>query len=373
MLEISDEFPITQSHHYLNTASQGPWPARTATAVQQLAARAQIPGTDRSQSGSAIVNEARERLARLLNVQPVDLVFGPNTTYGLNVCMHGIDWREGDNLVVPEREFPSVQYSLAHLPKQGVAVRRVAWQGCGSTVEQIMACVDARTRAVVCSAIAWDTGYRMDIEALGARCAKAGCLLIVDGIHAVGAEAIDLKALRVSAFTFHGYKWLMAGFGLGALYVAPDALNHIQPMFIGPLGVAADVMGVQDPPQWREGAQRFATGNDNVTGAAALNASLTLIEEMGIERIQAHNYALADTLAEGLRRHLPNGHVLRSNEPQHQSAIVVFSIGDPQADVALVDRLAARNIIVAQRPQGIRVSPHLFNTAEDIESLLAAL
>ena len=145
--------------------------------MQQWAARAQIPGTDSSQSGSAIVNETRERLARLLHVQPADLVFGPNTTYGLNVCTHGIDWREGDNLVVPDHEFPSVQYSLAHLPKRGAEVRRVAWQDCGPTVDQIMAHVDGRTRAVICSAIAWDTGYRMNLEVLGSRCAKAGCLL----------------------------------------------------------------------------------------------------------------------------------------------------------------------------------------------------
>ena len=68
-----------------------------------MAARSQIPGTDRSQSGSAIVNEARQRLARLLHVQPADLVFGPNTTYGLNICMHGLNWRAGDNVVVPKR------------------------------------------------------------------------------------------------------------------------------------------------------------------------------------------------------------------------------------------------------------------------------
>ena len=373
MLNLSSEFPIAQSHSYLNTAAQGPWPTRTTLAVQQMAAQAQVPGTDRSQSGSALCALARERLAQLLHVQSDDLVFGPNTTYGLNVCTHGIDWREGDNLVVPAREFPSVQYSLAHLHKLGATIRKVDWQGSGPTVDQIMAQVDMRTRAVICSAIAWDTGYRMDIETLGVRCAQAGCLLIVDGIHAVGAEYLDLKALQVSAFAFHGYKWLMAGFGLGGLYVAPEALNQIKPTFVGPLGVAADVMGVQDPPQWRNGAQRFATGNENFIGAAALNASLTLIEEVGIEQIQAHNYELASMLADGLKRHLPNSHVLRSDAPSHQSAIVVFRTGDTQTDTALVDNLAAKDIIVALRPQGIRVSPHLFNTAQDIENLLTAI
>jgi selenocysteine lyase/cysteine desulfurase len=341
-----------------------------------LAARAQTPGDDRSQSGSAIVAEARGRLAKLLHVQPADLAFVPNTTHGLNICTHGMAWREGDNVVVPEREFPSVQYALAHLPKLGVEVRCVEWQDCGPTVEQMMAQVDGRTRAVIGSAIAWDTGYRMDLETLGERCAQTGCLLIVDGIHAVGAEPLHLRTLRVSAFAFHGYKWLMSGFGLGALYVSPDALNHIQPSFVGPLGVAADVshgVGVQAPLHWHEGAQRFATGNENVTGAAALNASLSLIEEVGDEHIQAHNHALADLLADGLKHHLPHCHLLRSSEPRHQSAIVVFSLGDAKADAALVDKLAAQSIIVAHRPRGIRVSPHLFNSVEDIDVLLAAL
>jgi len=370
---LTHEFPITETHTYLNTAAQGPWPTRTTRAMQQMAERAQRPGLDNSQSGTSISNEARERLARLLRIDNDELVFTSSTSHGLNICTHGIDWQAGDNIVVPAREFPSVQYALVHLPALGVDIRTVNWEGSGPTVEQIMAQVNARTRAVICSAIAWDTGYRMDLENLGQRCAEAGCLLIVDGIHAVGSEPLDLHALRVSAFAFHGYKWLMAGFGLGGLYVSPDALNQIQPVFVGPLGVAADVMGAQIPPQWKAGAQRYATGNNNFTGAAAVNASLTLIEEVGIDNICASNHALADQLTEGLRQRLPNGRILRSAHPSNQSAIVVFSTGDAQGDAALVDALAAKNIVVALRPQGIRVSPHLFNTSKDIEALLSAL
>ena len=373
MPNLASEFPITQTSSYLNTAAQGPWPTRTAQAVQQAAARAQFLEPDRANSGASCIDEARARLAKLLTAHADDVVFGPNTTYGLNVCTHGIDWRAGDNLVLPEREFPSVQYALAHLRNLGVEVRCVAWQGSGPSTQQIMAQVDARTRAVMCSAIAWDTGYRIDLEPLGARCATAGCLLIVDGIHAVGAEPLDLKALRISALAFHGYKWLMAGFGLGALYVAPEALNQIRPAFVGPQGVAGDMLTARDSPQWRAGAQRFAAGTGNIIGATALNASLTLIEETGIHSIRASNHALANMLADGLQRHLPGLRVLRSAESQHQSAIVVFTTGDQQTDAARVDRLAAKGIIVALRPQGVRVSPHLFNTPHDIEKLLTAL
>lgn len=370
MSNFASEFPITQNCTYLNTAAQGPWPTRTVRAVQEIAAQHQFIGPDSGGDEAAIFGKTRQQLGRLLNVQPDQIVFGPNTTYGLNVCTHGIDWRAGDNIVLPEREFPSVQAALAHLPALGVEVRVAAWQGAGVTVNEIMARVDGRTRAVICSAIAWNTGYRIDLEGLGRRCAEVGVLLIVDGIHSVGAECLDLQAMRVSALSFHGYKWLLAGFGIGGLYVSPDALNHIRPTFVGPQAVAG---GSFFEPMWKPNAQRYAAGGGNKIGITALNSALSLIEEMGIAAIRAANHGLANALHAGLKRHLPDARVLRSDDPQHQSCIVVFTSGSPEGDSAILDKLNAQNILVAQRPAGIRVSPHLFNTEGDIERLLAAL
>ncbi len=373
MNDLQKEFPITRDTAYLNTAAQGPWPQRTVDAVHAAAQHAQYLEYDRAHGEPPVFLETRQRIAHMLNVGVDDLVFGPNTTYGLNLCMHGLDWRAGDNLVVPTNEFPSVQYSLLHLPQRGVEIRHADWQGCGPTVDQIMGRVDGRTRAVICSAIAWDTGYRMDLAALGARCAKAGCLLIVDGIHAAGAEVLDLQAMQVSAFSFHGYKWLMSGFGAGVLYASPAAIAQIGPSFIGPQGVAGNQMLVQATPAWKPGSQRFAAGTGNQIGATALNSSLTLIEELGVAHIAANNHALADQLVAGLRRIMPNMHCLRSNDPLHQSAIVVFSTGDAKTDAGLVDHLGANGVVVAMRTAGIRAAPHLFNTPDDIERMLRVL
>lgn len=372
MINVSAEFPITERAAYLNTAAQGPWPVRTVAAMNANAQRSQfLEGEPAGES--RVFADTRQQLARLLNAQQSDFVFGPNTSYGLNVCTHGIDWRAGDNLVAPFNEFPSVQYALAHLPAQGVEVRSVPWQGSGPTVDQLVARVDARTRAVVCSAIAWDTGYRIDLEALGARCAAAGCLSIIDGIHAVGAEPLDLAALRISALSFHGYKWLLAGFGCGVLYVSPAAIDQIRPTFVGPRGVAGSSMRTQSEIEWLPGAQRYAIGTGNQTSAWALNASMTLIEEIGIARIAEHNHTLADAIDAGIRRQLPNARVWRSVERAHQSAIVVFSSGDAKRDAALVDQLAANGVVVALRPAGIRVAPHLFNSQRDVDRFVAHL
>jgi selenocysteine lyase/cysteine desulfurase len=373
---LSGEFAVTERYTYFNTAAIGPWPKRTVAAVQAAAERAQFCGPDTGSGENALIAETRARLARVLGAHSDDFAFGPDTTFGLNVCTHGIDWRAGDNIVLPAGEFPSVRYALAHLPSLGVEIRavpRTEANGAGVSVGQLLSRIDARTRAVMCSAISWDTGFRIDLEELGAGCSRARVLSIVDGIHAVGAEPLDLRAWRISALAFHSYKWLMAGFGNAGLYVAPEALAHIRPTFTGPLGIAqaGDPFGAE--PEWMPGARRFGMGNANQTGMVVLNSSLTLIEECGLPRISAHNHALADALDDGIRAVLPNAHVWRSREPAQQSAIVVFTLGDVDKDKALVMRLEDAGIIVAQRPAGIRVAPHLFNQESEVAKLLRAL
>lgn len=367
------EFPIVQDYTYLNTASQGPWPNRTVQAVQNAAAAMQYVNTPRGLPEKVpAVEQARERLARLLHARPEDLVFTGNTTHGLNIVAQGIDWRAGDNCVVPVDDYPSLSYAWHHLQARGVEVRCVPWDGAGPSVETLMAAVDTRTRAVSCSAIKWDTGYRMDLETLGARCAARGVLLVVDAIQAVGAQPLDVQAARISALATHGYKWLMAGFGVGALYVAPEALEQIRPTFVGMQSVVNAGGAFTEHAPWQPNAQRYAAGGVNTIGLTALATSLGLIEEVGINTIAEHGSTLAALVTAGLRRKA-GLRIVSTDDPAHRSAIVVFTCGSQQQDAALVQALAAQGIVVALRPLGVRVSPNFYNTEADVARLLDAL
>ncbi len=367
------EFPIVHEYIYLNTASQGPWPTRTLRAVEHVAVSAQYPNTERARAIPSPEADARTRLARLINARDEDIVFTSNTTHGLNICAQGIDWRAGDNIVVPENEFPSLAYTWFYLRERGVEVRFVPWSGAGPTVDDIMGAVDARTRAVSCSVIKWDTGYRIDLEELGRRCAERGCLLIVDAIQAVGAQRLDVRAARVSALSTHGYKWLMAGFGLGALYVAPEAIERIRPTFVGAQSVVGDGNSFDSQFNWRAGAGRYEVGGGNHIGQAALAASLSLIEEVGINAIEEQGRELAELLYEGLKRKGDDLRIVSSADMARRSAIIVFTLGDQKRDAALVKQLEERGIIVALRPLGVRVSPNFYNTETEIARLLDAL
>lgn len=372
--QIRTEFPIVRDYTYLNTASQGPWPTRTVQAVQEAASAMQYVNTPRGMPEHApAVDQARERLARLINARPEDIVFTSNTTHGLNIAAQGIDWRVGDNCVVPVDDFPSLSYAWSHLRLRGVEVRFVSWEGAGPSVATLMAAVDGRTRAVACSAIKWDTGYRMDLEALGAQCAARGVLLVVDAIQAVGAQPVDVQAMRISALATHGYKWLMAGFGVGALYVAPEALEQIRPTFIGVQSVQIENMTPR-PEQltWHPNAQRYEAGGGNTLGLTALASSLGLIEELGIAAIAEHGRGLAELAYAGVQRK-PGLRLVSDADPAHRSALIVFTRGSQEQDARLAQDLAAQHIVVALRPLGVRVSPHFYNTEADIATLLDAL
>ncbi len=366
------EFPIVRECIYLNGASQGPWPTRTVQAVRQVVEACQVPHLKPATSLPPYEQIARERLARLMGAEPGDIVFTSNTTHGMNIAVQGIAWREGDNIVLPRREFPSLSYTMLHLKERGVEVRFVPFLGAGPSVDEIIAHVDSRTRAVACSAIMWDTGYRADLETLGRRCAEKGCLLIVDGIQLVGAGQLDVRATRVSTLATHGYKWLLSGFGVAALYVAPEAVEQISPTFIGSQSVDAPPDTFDGTLNWKQGAARYQAGGGNRIGWAALATSLGLIEEIGIETIEERDRVLAEYLYAGLT-HKESVEIVSSPDPAHRSQIIAFTLGSKERDAAMVKELEEQGIIVALRPLGLRASPNFYNTEEEVDRLLTAL
>lgn len=372
---VAQEFPIVGQYTYLNAAAQGPWPDRTFRAVERAARLSQFPGTDRAReepTAETAGGHARAALARLIGAGEDDFVWTANTTQGMNICAQGIAWRPGDNVVVPERDYPALSYAFFHLRERGVEVRFVPYAGVGPTVDEIMAATDRRTRAIALSAIRWDTGWRMDLEGLGRACAAHGCLFIVDGVQAVAAQRLDVRAMKISALSVHAYKWLMAGFGIGALYVAPDAVEQIRPTFVANNSIAGNPEAFAGALDWKPGAQRYAAGGGNRVGLHALAASLSLIEEIGIDTIEAHNRALAAYLCDGLAKN-PHLTVVSAADPAHRSAITVFTTGTKDGDAAPVQSLDTQGINVALRPLGVRVSPHLYNSEADIARFLAAL
>ncbi|MFI5269561.1 MAG: aminotransferase class V-fold PLP-dependent enzyme, partial [Chloroflexota bacterium] len=222
------------------------------------------------------------------------------------------------------------------------------------------------------------SGFRADLEAIGGICRETGTWLVVDAIQGLGAFPVSVERAGIHALAADGHKWLTGPEGAGLLYVAPELLDQMHPPEIGWLSVAAwdDVTASQQAAvagdvRWRAGAARLECGTLNTIGILGLDAAVALLQEVSIPAISHHLQELGAQLRLGLQAH--GCQVLSlSDHDQSRSGITSFRCPGRSADAVVADLVHA-GIICSNRNGWIRCSPHLFNTAAEIEALLAIL
>ncbi|HEX5324242.1 MAG TPA: aminotransferase class V-fold PLP-dependent enzyme, partial [Capsulimonadaceae bacterium] len=230
--------------------------------------------------------------------------------------------------------------------------------------------ISQRTRVIAVSWVQFGTGFRSDLAALAEIAHANGALLLVDVIQGLGAFPIDLLALGVDIAATGSQKWLIGPLGVGGLYIHPNALNHLRLVNMGS-GSVKDVRAFSplgfDP---KPNAQRYEEGTPNLLGLIGLSASLSLIEEAGIEKIADRILAITAYAAEQLRR---KGYEIVSPEIEgHRSGILIFKHPTVPSE-ELVALLDAAGVIAAPRGGGVRFAPHFYITEEHMDRAIAAL
>jgi len=370
-LSLRGEFPVTEDWAYLNHATHGPFSRRTSAAVARVAEAFSCPPTMDNRAREEAIVRARENVAALVGGDPNRVAFVGNLGDAMGLCAAGIDWRAGDNVVIPRDEFPSVVYAFLNLQDKGVTVRFVDKDANGYTdLSRIAEAIDRRTRALVISHVEFMDGFRNDLAAIGRLAQERGVLSIVDATQSMGSLPIDARGTGIDVLAAHGYKWLMASYGFGPIHFSRRAIEQIRPVYVGRLSVNKGFEDLDYALDWREGALRFQTGGINWFALAAFNASAELIRAADPVQTERHTLALLDRLVSGLTE---RGYRITSSlEPEKRSPIISFTAGYREADAALVARLAARKVAVSLRGRGVRVSPYFYNNDEDVERLLAA-
>ena len=366
------EFPLTEEWSYLNHAAHGPFPTRTIEAVKSYADNWGSPPNVAANYSADVVSDVRQGIAELSGGRPDNVAFVGSLAEGMNLLGNGLDWKPGDNVLMPAHEFPSVVYPFLNLQRKGVDVRFIEQNADGRTDLRLFEeAMDSHTRAVAISHIEWQDGFRNDLAALGSLCRERDIELFVDCTQSLGAHPIDLEETGVTAVAAHGYKWLLSSFGNAVVVFNRDAIERIYPTYVGRLSVNADAEDRNWNLDLRNTAERYQTGGQNIMALTALRASLTMLREATPAGMTAQTDKLADVLVDGLQE---SGYrVVSDRSPEHRSQIVTFTSGDPATDSALVDDLEAQKISVSLRGGNVRVSPFFYNNEADIERLLEAL
>jgi selenocysteine lyase/cysteine desulfurase len=371
LAELRAEFPITEQCAYLNHASIGAPPRRTLEAISRLSAIVSQSGDRRWLEQNERVEQVRRTAARLFGARrPEELAFVQNTADGLSAVAEGLDWRAGDNVVSAEGEYPSNVYPWMQLAARGVELRQAPERDGRIDPADIAARIDGRTRVLALSWVQFGTGFRSDLAALGTLCRERGVLFVVDAIQALGCLRLDVEAAKIDVCAAGSHKWLLGYAGVGLLYVSDRVVDRIRPTRFGWRSMK-DIFNWTHPEMdLGNGALRYECGTLNGGGIDALGTSIELLQGLGAETVERRAMALADRAADGLRR---LDFQLAGDRRDGEASMIVAAV-HPRAAVAdLVAGLEAKNIIVADRAGRLRVAPHVYNSEEEIDRMLAGL
>ncbi|MES2125592.1 MAG: aminotransferase class V-fold PLP-dependent enzyme [Gemmatimonadota bacterium] len=358
---------------FLNSASVGPMPARSVAVLAAANRDRARPAMWPLERINAILSEARYLSARLINADESEIALMPNTTIGLNVAAHALPLKDGDVVLTFDGEFPSNIYPWRTLAPSGVTLELIprtpdGWPDEARLHERLW---DPRVRAVVVSLTQFANGYTVDLGALSRATRERNVFLVVDAIQAVGQLPVDVRATPVDFLACGAQKWLLSPWGTGFLYVRKELCATLEPTFAGWASyVGTDDytrLTAYDPRPWPDG-RRFELITLPIQDFAAMNASVGLLLQAGIEQIAAHLRQLHTPLLDWAARH---GARVTSPPGARGSGILCLR---PEGDVAQhFQRLQANGVQCSLREGSIRLSPHLFNTLAEMERVVELL
>ncbi len=361
MNKLAEEFPLRPDLVYLNHAAVGVWPRRTTEAVKAFAEENMRQGAADYPRWMKVERELRGRLKRFIGASsPDDIALVKNTSEALSLIAYGLDWQPGDNIVSSNQEFPSNRIVWESLQSKGVELRPADVSG-GDTEAVLLSSCDERTRLLTISSVQYGTGLRMDLNRLGQFCHDRGILLCVDAIQSLGALQFDVEACHADFVVADGHKWMLGPEGLAVFYSRAEARGQLKLLQYG--WHMVERAGDFDATDWvpAVAARRFEPGSPNMLGIHAMNASLSLFEDIGMETVESLVLAKSGTLMRWVEEN-PDLELISSVQSGRYAGIVTFRHRrlDPAGHAGLYRRLMKAGIVCANRAGGIRLSPHFY-------------
>jgi cysteine desulfurase / selenocysteine lyase len=360
---VRREFPSLIGRTYLNTATFGQLPVRSAEA-----ARAHFERRERTAATDFLdwfeeLQPLRAALGRLLHAAASDIAFIPNASAALSLAMSSIDWQPGDEMLTLHNEFPNQLYAHA-----GVGARSVECD-----FGEFEARVNERTRLVLLSTVNWATGLRPDLSTIIPALRRRGIVVYLDGTQSIGALQFDCAALEADFLSVDAYKWMISANGAGFMYVHPEMRKRLPPNVIGWRSDYAwrSVNTLhQGPPRFGEDAEKYEPGMLPFPSLYSMKASVELMEELGPAAIEARVLELAGLL----RRELSDlGAEFYPGQPNCLPSQIIAARLPAQDSPAIAKLLAEQGILISSRYGYLRISVHFYNNEEDLETLIQAL
>lgn len=373
---LHQEYGFLDDRIHLNACSIGLPPRRVQSACQNFfdgyldLVYGNAPGY------SACRAETRNKVAQLLGCEAHEIAFTSSTTEAICVLANGFPLSGKDNVVVCDLENPAGMLPwIGAAGNRGFSLRVAKTKDGRVCLEDLAELVDRNTRILCISAVQYGTGFLADLRTLGEFCHKRNIVFSVDAIQAIGRLNVDVKALGIDYLACGGFKGLAAGFGIGFIYCSDRIVQQMTPAYIGANGVvetpfAPETFTSNPTISLCADARRLETGSHNTLGIVLLNASLSVVLDLGIDAIQAHVFDLESRLRNGIA-----DTSLQFPGPirfENRSGIVV-AYYPPKLYEKVQHILEKRKIIMTHRAGYMRLCFHCYNTPEQVDTIISAM
>jgi cysteine desulfurase/selenocysteine lyase len=363
--KVRSDFPVTQESVYLDTAYVSPTPLPVLNAGRAFLDCRSLGTAGRVEHWLGVMDEVRGSVGRLINASPTEIAFTTNTSDGTNFVAASVTTGPGGNVVIDDLDYPS-NSAIWHATcrARNAEIRIVKARNGAATVEDFADFVDDDTAAISISHVSHRNGYRHDLHGLAELAHAHGAYLHVDGSQAIGALQLDVKACNVDFLTCGAYKWQLGPLGLAFFYVRGELLPVVESTKYGWMRVKTWTDTAHIVPQGlHESARKFESATVHFQGVFELKEAMNYIHSVGIETIERQVLRLSARLYQGLA---DLGFTIRT-PPGEQSGIVTCQIDNSEK---LERVLSEKRVVTTVRPSEMRISPHFFNTDDEIDTLL---
>jgi len=368
--KLRHQFPVTRNYIYFNHAAITPLSQSVKKEISKCLEQYCENGIVCNQEFIDIVEYTRKLAARLISAKASEIAFIKNTTQGILIAANGIRWKKGDNVLIPEKEFPANVYPWLNLAKRGVEVRFIPVKNGRFSVTDICRYIDKKTRALSLSAVSFLTGFRCDLVEIGRLCKNHGIFFIVDAIQALGAIEVNVKKCFIDLLSADAHKWLLGPQGIGILYVSENILESLDVSNLGWKSMRNEQNYLNYEIRMKSNAARFEEGTLNIMGIVGLKASLEMILGLSIPFIEKRILRLNDMLVRGLTEH---GYIIKSPKNLKERSGILTFYHDVFSTKIIMNKLFQKNIVCSQRDGAVRISPHFYNNKTDIKEFLKTL
>jgi cysteine desulfurase / selenocysteine lyase len=370
------EFPWAQQGEqiFLDNAKTGALPARAVETLKAWADLRAAPYRLTTYQDLEVFRRSRELVSKLIGAKVGEIACMPNTSYGINVASLGLPLKSGDVVLTYDGEYPADVYPWMSLAKKGVKLelipKRNGLQDEARLLEELKR---PEVKVVTMSWVSFSTGYRADLATIGRECRRRGIYLVVDAIQGVGAMTLDVSKVEIDVLACGGQKWLLAPWGTGFVYVREELTRELDPAVVGWLAMKSseDFTRMVDYDfKYYDDARRFQINTLPAQDFAGLNASLEMLLELGPENVERHIEGIVTEAVSWAQANGDEVRLVTPADPARRAGVLAIAPRDPVGASAALNEAKISHSL---REGAIRLSPHCFNTREEMGRALELL